>query len=522
MIREKIRNNEFDRPTSGLLSEYLQVNVMILPIEHADDFEEFCKKNKKACPLIERSDFDLNFTDKTIDIKRDIPRYFHYRNGTKVEELLDLSQVDLTDYVAFTLGCSFSFEHALLSENIKLRHFDEGKNVAMYETSIPCESSDIFSGKMVVSMRPIKKNDIEHVIHITSDYVKTHGIPIHIGHPSAIGIKDLQSPDYGDHVEVKEDELPVFWACGITALNSIKNSLKEDFYTHAPGHMLITNDLLRSIKGHDIEEALNGMLLWKTYNRGLSGLVMQNELKKMASFILDKNHITLVTGFAIRSSMSGETDGPLGAMFLARALEILGKEVRVVTDVYSLDQLLGLKKLLKLNTEVTGDFSYSETDCIFAIERPGKSNEGTYNNMRGNDISDIVEDTDTMIESYINKGTPFIALGDGGNEVGFGKVYDYIKDHVPSGDKICANLAAKELLVAGVSNWGAYVLVAMMEVLTAKNLLHDLELEKKALACIVSLGSVDGLTGERTLSVDGYSLEENLDYLNRLHKIIKK
>jgi len=522
MIREEIRLNKYTKPTAGVMGEYLQVNVAIIPQSYADEFELFCNQNKKACPLIERSDADLMLSDSTIEIKRDIPMYQHFREGTKVKESFDLLDECLEDYVAFTLGCSFTFEKGLIDSGIDLRHIEEKKNVAMYNTNISCKATRLFSGNMVVSMRPIKEKDIDDVISITSNYSKTHGIPIHIGNPKAIGIENIYIPDYGDSVAILEGELPVFWACGVTALNILRNQIEDVFYTHSPGHMLVTNTLVENIKKFDVEEFLNGMMLRKTYYRGVSGLVYKNQLKEVSSKLLTYNHITLVTGFCIRSSMTGETDGPLGTMFLANALEKLGKSVKVVTDEFTVKQLIGLKDLFNLKAQVTMDTQVSQTDCIFSIERPGKNHDGRYHNMKGEDISDLVIDTDTMIESYLEKNTPFIALGDGGNEVGFGKEYDYITQHIPNGDKICAKLIADDLLVSGVSNWGCYVLIAMLSNASGKMLLHSTEDELKAMKCITSLGAVDGLTGKQELTVDGYETEENLDFLHTLHKTFNK
>ncbi len=522
MIRDEIRSNKYTQPTAGVMGEYLQVNVAIIPKAYADEFELFCNQNKKACPLIERSDVDLMLNDHTIEITRDIPKYEHFREGTKIKESFDLLDECLDDYVAFTLGCSFTFEKGLMDFGIELRHIEEKKNVAMFNTNISCESTNLFCGNMVVSMRPIKEKDIEDVISITSNYSKTHGIPIHIGNPRAIGIENIDMPDYGDSVAILDDELPVFWACGVTALNILRNQIEDIFYTHSPGHMLVTNTLVDDIKTFDVEEFLNGMMLRKTYYRGVSGLVYKNRLKEVSSKLLTYKHITLVTGFCIRSSMTGETDGPLGTMFLASALEKLGKSVKVITDEFTVDQLIGLKELLKLKAQVTVDTQVCQTDCIFSIERPGKNHEGRYHNMKGDDITDLVADTDTMIESYLDRNVHFIAMGDGGNEVGFGKEYDYVTQHIPNGEKICAKLIADDLLISGVSNWGCYVLIAMLSNTSNKMLLHSADDELKAMKCIVSLGAVDGLTGKKELSVDGYEIDDNINFLHTLHKTFKK
>jgi len=239
MIREEIRLNKYTKPTAGVMGEYLQVNVAIIPQSYADEFELFCNQNKKACPLIERSDADLMLSDSTIEIKRDIPMYQHFREGTKVKESFDLLDECLEDYVAFTLGCSFTFEKALIDAGISLRHVEEKCNVSMYSTNIELVPYDIFAGKMVVSMRPIKKDLVAEACVVTSHYPDTHGSPIQVGYPEMIGIDDIQKPDYGDAVSIEEDEIPLFWPCGVTPENVLKDVKLPFAITHTPGHMFV-------------------------------------------------------------------------------------------------------------------------------------------------------------------------------------------------------------------------------------------------------------------------------------------
>lgn len=523
-IRDDIRSNRYTKPTTGLLTDYLQVNVVLIKHEYADEFERFGKLNPKACPILERSDDSLNFKYiGPVDVKRDVPRYHKFVNGLFVEELLDLSNEDLQGYTAFAIGCSFTFESGLIKSGISLRHIEEKKNIAMYNTTIKCHSTPSFSGNLVVSMRPIKKNEIDKVIEITSEYRRTHGIPIHVGIPDAIGILNIEKPDYGDSILIKHDELPVFWACGVTAQNVLKKSLSDIFYTHAPGHMLITYNPLEEIRVFDPVEAISGILMRKTHLRNMSGVTVFNDIEKFTKKLMSHNHIMLVTGFCIRSSMTGETDGPM-SMLLVRALEKLGKTVVVMTDEYTYDQLLVLKNEFNLDCLIQDIQEKNETfkipDCILAIERPGKSRNGRYHTMKGIDISDCVGDTDTMIKKLMQKNIPLFALGDGGNEVGMGKHSDYIKKNVANGETILADIPADELVVAGVSNWGASCITAMLSILSHQNLLQTIEEEIKALNLIVSVGAVDGVTGLNQATVDGYSLEENTKIIIDLHKIL--
>ena len=178
-----------------------------------------------------------------IDICTDLPRYRVWRNGELVDQPTDIVQLWRADLVTFVIGCSFSFEQALLEVGVPLRHIAQGKNVAMYRTSIATEAAGVFSGPMVVSMRPMKAAAAIRAVQVTSRFPNVHGAPVHIGDPALIGIADLGRPDYGDAVEVLPDELPVFWACGVTPHARLHTERTAFRITHAPGAMLIT-DLL--------------------------------------------------------------------------------------------------------------------------------------------------------------------------------------------------------------------------------------------------------------------------------------
>jgi uncharacterized protein YcsI (UPF0317 family) len=238
-IRQKIRKGEWDKPTTGLRFE--QANMVALPKRHAYDFLLFCQRNPKPCPLIEVGEvgsYQAKCAPKS-DIRFDIPRYRIYKKGKLIEECRDIEKYWRVDLVFFLLGCSFTFERALIDSGIRLKHLQQGKNVAMYNTNIKCNSAGIFEGKMVVSMRPIKLSDLVKTIEITSKLEKAHGAPIQVGNPKEIGIESLNKPDYGDPIDVVEGEIPVFWACGVTP-QLIALRKKLDFMiTHSPGYMFI-------------------------------------------------------------------------------------------------------------------------------------------------------------------------------------------------------------------------------------------------------------------------------------------
>ena len=244
--RTLIRAGQWTRHTSGIAERHVQGNVVILPKRWADDFLLYCQRNPKPCPLLavaEPGVAALPRLGQGIDIRHDVPRYRVWRGGELVDEPTDVATLWRDDLVTFVLGCSFSFEQALRDEGIALRHVDEGKNVAMFRTSIPTEPAGAFSGPLVVTMRPLRPAAAIRAVQITSRFPDVHGAPVHIGEPAQIGIADLSRPDYGDAVEVKPDELPVFWACGVTPQAAIAQARPEFCITHAPGAMLIT-DLL--------------------------------------------------------------------------------------------------------------------------------------------------------------------------------------------------------------------------------------------------------------------------------------
>lgn len=239
----KIRNGEIDYPTAGMCGGYAQANLVILPKKYADDFKEYAKKNPQPCPILEIIEGSPAIHDmgEGANVVTDIPKYFVYKNGVKVDEVTDASNYWQEDSVAFLIGCSFSFEEALLQAGIDVRHISMGCNVPMYKTNIECEKAGVFEGPVVCSMRPMTLENAKLAAEITGRYPNVHGAPIHMGDPAAIGISDVNHPDYGDPVEIREGEIPVFWACGVTPQAAVERVKPPLVITHAPGHMFITN-----------------------------------------------------------------------------------------------------------------------------------------------------------------------------------------------------------------------------------------------------------------------------------------
>ncbi|MBI2846416.1 MAG: putative hydro-lyase [Chloroflexi bacterium] len=245
-VRNRIRRGELVRPTAGLCPGYAQANLVILPRELAFDFILFCQRNPKPCPILEVLEpgkHEPTLMAPGADIRVDVSLYRIYKEGKFVSEVRDLKDFWRNDLVTFLLGCSFTFEAALVRAGISLRHIDEGKNVSMYKTGVKTVPAGMFSGPLVVTMRPIPRQKVVKAVQITSRFPSVHGAPVHIGDPQKIGIKDLSKPDYGDPVEVKSDEVPVFWACGVTPQAVAMESKPPLMITHSPGHMFITDVL---------------------------------------------------------------------------------------------------------------------------------------------------------------------------------------------------------------------------------------------------------------------------------------
>jgi uncharacterized protein YcsI (UPF0317 family) len=230
--------------TAGVAPGFVQGNLAVLPEKLASAFHRFCQFNPKPCPIIgmsEVGDPRIPALGIDLDIRTDLPRYRIWRGGQLTEEPTDIMAHWRDDLVAFVIGCSFSFEEALIADGLKIRHIEEGRNVPMYRTNVPCASAGPFAGPLVVSMRPFKPADAIRAIQITTRFPAVHGAPVHFGKPELIGIKDVAKPDYGDAVSIQSDEVPVFWACGVTPQSVILQSRPDFAITHAPGYMLVTD-----------------------------------------------------------------------------------------------------------------------------------------------------------------------------------------------------------------------------------------------------------------------------------------
>ncbi|MDB2407502.1 putative hydro-lyase [Jannaschia sp.] len=243
-VRAAIRSARYDRHTAGLAAGKLQCNLAILPEAHALDFLRFCQRNPKPCPLVGVSDTGdpmLPTLGADIDIRSDVPRYRVFRDGDLAEEVTDIAPLWRDDLVTVALGCSFTFENALIRDGIAVRHIERDQTVPMYRSNIALTPAGPFKGEMVLTMRPIPADRVADAIAISARFPQAHGAPVGQGDPETVGIADLDAPDWGEPVEVRPGEVPVFWACGVTPQNVLRAAKLPFCITHAPGHMLIAD-----------------------------------------------------------------------------------------------------------------------------------------------------------------------------------------------------------------------------------------------------------------------------------------
>lgn len=229
-------------PTAGFASGYAQANLVAVPRELAYDLLLFAQRNPKPCPVLDVLDAgEVSGPILDGDVRTDLPAYRVFVDGELVEETPDARSWWRPDLVTFLIGCSFTFEAALVLDGVPVRHLEQGVNVPMYRTRRDCHPAGRFAGPLVVSMRPMTPEQAIRATQITSRYPTVHGAPVHVGDPEALGIADLAKPDYGEPVEIRPGEIPVFWACGVTPQAVAAASRPELMITHAPGRMFISD-----------------------------------------------------------------------------------------------------------------------------------------------------------------------------------------------------------------------------------------------------------------------------------------
>lgn len=251
-LRRRIREGAHDGLTTGLAPGMVQLNLAILPATWAGDFRRYCALNPKPCPLIAATapgDPAFPSLGADIDVRTDAPRYLVFRDGALAGEVTDLTDIWQDDFVAFAMGCSYSFEESLISGGLSLRHIEQGTKVPLYKTNIETAAAGPFRGPMIVSMRPFLPADAIRAIEITSRFPRVHGAPVHFGEPGLIGIEDITSPWSGAPPVIREHEVPVFWACGVTPQMAVEAARPPICITHKPGHMLVSDRLNAELAG---------------------------------------------------------------------------------------------------------------------------------------------------------------------------------------------------------------------------------------------------------------------------------
>ncbi len=243
-VRQACREGAWTGPTCGLAPGFAQANLVVLPQDWAFEFLLFCQRNPQPCPLMEvttAGSWTPSLTAPDADLRGDLPGYRVWKNGELVDEPADVHRYWREDLVSFLIGCSFTFEAALLHAKLPVRHLELQRNVPMFRTNIPCTPAGRFSGPLVVSMRPYKPAEAIRAVQVTAGFPRSHGAPVHLGFPEQIGIKNIHQPEYGEAVPIHEGELPVFWACGVTPQAVLQAARPPFAITHSPGRMFVTD-----------------------------------------------------------------------------------------------------------------------------------------------------------------------------------------------------------------------------------------------------------------------------------------
>ncbi|XP_068004880.1 D-glutamate cyclase, mitochondrial isoform X1 [Melanerpes formicivorus] len=535
VLRRIIRYNRLSiSNTSGMAEGYKQANVVILPKSLADDFEKFCHANDGPLPLLYRSkpgDWKCPSLSSDSDIRTDCLQYRIYEHGACTGSLKSLKEYSqqLKDMVTFYIGCSFSFEKAFQNAGIPIRNVEQKCNVSMYKTDVPCCTISTFCCNLVVTMRPIPESKVGAAVLSTSELKEAHGAPVHIGDPGLLGIQDLSKPNYGDPVRLHPGDIPVFWACGVTGVEAVVNSRPPLAFTHSPGCMFITdlkNDNATVTSSREVPqvhcisqsplhysivsaEAAQKIKTLETLigidpgDRGIIHLLRQDELLKACLSMSHAQSVLITTGFPTHFTHEPpeENDGPPGALAIAAMLQALEKEVAIVTDQRAMNlnkkiieeavQIGILKKPIPLlsyqresaDSALTflcenGNPGKPRFDHLVAIERAGMAADGNYYNARKVNIKHLVDPIDELfLAAQTIPGVTTTGVGDGGNELGMGKVKDAVKKHIKNGDVIACDVEADFTIVAGVSNWGGYAIACALYILNTCEI-HDRYLRK--------------------------------------------
>ncbi|XP_015255989.1 PREDICTED: UPF0317 protein C14orf159 homolog, mitochondrial isoform X2 [Cyprinodon variegatus] len=545
---------------------------------------------------------------KNADVRTDIPEYCVYEEGRLVKTVSGLQSYSnkyrtgseqqnmLADMVTFYLGCSFGFEGKLKEAGIPVRNVEQGRNVSMYRTAVSCVPRGAFCCPLVVTMRPVPAGLLDAAVEVTHQNPLAHGAPVHIGDPALLGIQDLSKPDYGDPVELQPGDVPVFWACGVTSIEAILSSKPSLAFSHSPGCMFLTdvpdsptpesgltplcfqvtqNPQLYSLVSKAAVEKirqLERVIGDDPGQRGIKALLVQDELLLSCLALSHASSVAITTGFPTNymHSPPDETDGPPGAIAIATMLLSLGKQVTLLTDSRAtemngalVDEAVRtgvLKAAIPLVTYEDhgpdsalhflchhGNPRKPRFDHLLAIERSGRAEDGNYYNMREVNIKHLVDPIDDLFIAARNiPGVTTTGIGDGGNELGMGKVKEKVKNLMPRGDVIACDVAADFAVTAGVSNWGGYAVACGLYLLNTcpahqrylrrglglqplasdqqlqdwRTNLPSVQKEEAFLGTLQSFGIRSGKTGNLAMEVDGLTFHPtHSDMIHRLLEV---
>ncbi|KAM6912803.1 D-glutamate cyclase, mitochondrial [Xenentodon cancila] len=509
----------------------------------------------------------------------------------------------LSDMVTFYLGCSFGFEGKLKEAGVPVRNVEQGRNISMYRTAVSCIPAGVFSCPLVVTMRPVPASLLDAAVEVTHLNPLAHGAPVHIGDPALLGITDLSKPSFGDRVELQPGDVTVFWACGVTAIEAIHCSKPSLAFSHSPGCMFLTdvpdsdssigippsdtrpspeltplcfpvshNPLLYSLVSKAAAKRIRQLEMIITDDpgqRGIRALFVQDELLRSCLALSHSSSVAITTGFPTHymHSPPDETDGPPGAIAMATMLLSLGKQVTLLTDrrAFEMNQAIVdeavkngvLKTALPLVTYEDvgpdsalhflchhGNTSKPRYDHLVAIERSGRAEDGNYYNMRGVNIKHLVDPIDDLF-TVARKipGITTTGIGDGGNELGMGKLKEKVKSLMPKGSLIACDVPADYAITAGVSNWGGYAVACGLyllhtcpshrrylqrglgpepaasreQLLDWTTNLPSVKKEESFLSTLMHFGIRSGKTGNLAMEVDGLTFHPtHSDIITRL------
>ncbi|XP_055989474.1 D-glutamate cyclase, mitochondrial [Sorex fumeus] len=510
------------RILSNMTGGLQPASLVVLPQSLAPAFERFCQANSGPLPLLGRSP-PGKWTAPAPDTRNGRPQFWKYELGACTSSVTSLEEnsATLRDMVTFVLSCSSTPEEALEKAGLPCRTPAGGSLAGAYKTTVPCTTIAGFGCPLVVTMRPVPQGQLEKLVQASCSLGREQGRPIHIGDPGLLGIKDLSRPDYGDAVSCQPGDVPVFWPSQLTCLEAVSGCKTPLAFTSAPGctvmtdlkdaetpasslppegipevHQISQDPLHYSIASASAVQKireLETIIAVDPGNRGIGHLLRAGELLRASLSLSHSRSVLITTGFPthFKHEPPEENDGPPGALALAASLQALDKDVSLIVDQRALglfqklvDEAVG-EGVLEMRVPLLtfqggpagaaqsflckdGDPTSPRFDHLVAIERSGRAADGNYYNARKMNIRHLVDPIDDLfLAAQTIPGISSTGVGDGGNELGMGKVKEAVKRHIRNGDVIACDVAADSAVIAGVSNWGGYALACALYVLNS-------------------------------------------------------